>query len=128
MGAPIHDPVHKISARWIGGAQAASIFVRVTPGLDCVIHVTIGFPSELEHRLQVEVCGRSIEPRFSRDEAGRTLLVAFVPDDLTRLHEGRLWVRSHASMMLGNRSRDGFPGCAFRYRKRTKWRLGWNHW
>jgi len=92
-GPPIHDPVHKISARWIGGAQAASIFVRVTPGLDCVIHVTIGFPSELEHRLQVEVCGRSIEPRFSRDEAGRILLVAFVPDDLTRLHDGRLWVR-----------------------------------
>src|SRR5262249_53136642 len=53
-GPPIHDPVHKISARWIGGAQAASIFVRVTPGLDSVIHVTIGFPSELEHRLQVE--------------------------------------------------------------------------
>jgi uncharacterized membrane protein len=39
------------------------------------------------------VCGRRIEPRFSRDEAGRTLIVAFVPDDLTRLHDGRLWVR-----------------------------------
>src|SRR5262245_26350871 len=63
-GPPVHVPSQKISARWIGGAQAASIFVRVTPGLDCVIHVTIGFPSELEYRLQVEVCGRSIEPRF----------------------------------------------------------------
>ena len=39
------------------------------------------------------MCSRPIEPRFSRDEAGRTLVVAFVPDDLTRLHDGRLWVR-----------------------------------
>jgi hypothetical protein len=39
------------------------------------------------------VCGRPIEPRFSRNEAGRTLLIAFVPGDLTRLHDGRLWVR-----------------------------------
>ena len=92
-GPPVHDPGQKISARWIGGAQAASIFVRVTPGLDCVIYVTIAYPSELERRLEVEVCGRRIEPRFSRDEAGRTLVVAFVPDDLTRLHDGRLWVR-----------------------------------
>jgi MoaA/NifB/PqqE/SkfB family radical SAM enzyme len=92
-GPPVHDPGQKISARWIGGAQAASIFVRVTPGLDCVIYVTIAYPSELERRLQVEVCGRLIEPRFSRDEAGRVLLIAFVPDDLTRLHDGRLWVR-----------------------------------
>jgi hypothetical protein len=58
-----------------------------------VIYVTIAYPSELERRLQVEVCGRPIEPRFSRDETGRILLVAFVPDDLTRLYEGRLWVR-----------------------------------
>lgn len=73
--------------------MAASIFVRVTPGLDCVIYVTSAYPSEMERRLQVEVCGRRIEPRFSRDEAGRTVVVAFVPDDLTRLHDGRLWVR-----------------------------------
>jgi MoaA/NifB/PqqE/SkfB family radical SAM enzyme len=92
-GPPVHDPGQKISARWLGGAMAASIFVRVTPGLDCVIYVTSAYPSEMERRLQVEVCGRRIEPRFSRDEAGRTLIVAFVPDDLTRLHDGRLWVR-----------------------------------
>jgi hypothetical protein len=92
-GPPIHDPLHKMSARWIGGAQAASIFVRVEPGLDCIMCFTIAYPSELERRLQVQVCGRPIEPRFSRDEAGRTLLIAFVPDDLTRLYDGRLWVR-----------------------------------
>jgi wyosine [tRNA(Phe)-imidazoG37] synthetase (radical SAM superfamily) len=92
-GPPIHDPLHKMSARWIGGAQAASIFVRVEPGLDCIMCFTIAYPSELERRLQVQVCGRQIEPRFSRDEAGRTLLIAFVPDDLTRAHDGRLWVR-----------------------------------
>jgi hypothetical protein len=92
-GPPIHDPLHKTSARWIGGAQAASIFVCVEPGLDCIMWFTIAYPSELERRLQVQVCGRPIEPRFSRDEAGRTLLIAFVPDDLTRLYDGRLWVR-----------------------------------
>jgi hypothetical protein len=92
-GPPVHDPGQKISARWLGGAMAASIFVRVTPGLDCVIYVTSAYPSEMERRLQVEVCGRRLEPRFSRDEAGRTLIVAFVPNDLTRLHDGRLWVR-----------------------------------
>lgn len=92
-GPPAHNPGQKISARWLGGAMAASIFVRVTPGLDCVIYVTSAYPSEMERRLQVEVCGRRIEPRFSRDEAGRTVVVAFVPDDLTRLHDGRLWVR-----------------------------------
>jgi hypothetical protein len=92
-GPPAHNPGQKISARWLGGAMAASIFVRVTPGLDCVIYVTSAYPSEMERRLQVEVCARRIEPRFSRDEAGRTLVVAFVPEDLTRLHDGRLWVR-----------------------------------
>ena len=92
-GPPVHDPGQKISGRWLGGAQAASIFVRGTPGLDCAIYVTSAYPSELERRLQVEVCGRRIEPRFSRDEAGRTLVVAFVPGGLTRLHDGRLWVR-----------------------------------
>lgn len=92
-GPPVHDPGKKTSSRWLGGAMAASIFVRVTPGLDCVIYVTSAYPSEMERRLQVEVCGRRIEPRFSRDEAGRTVVVAFVPDDLTRLHDGRLWVR-----------------------------------
>jgi len=92
-GPPIQDPLHKKSARWISVAQAASIFVRVEPSHDCIICFTLAYPSELERRLQVQVRGRPIEPRFSRDEAGRTLLIAFVPDDLTRLYDGRLWVR-----------------------------------
>jgi MoaA/NifB/PqqE/SkfB family radical SAM enzyme len=92
-GAPIHDPLHNKSARWICCAQAASIFVRVEPGLDCILCFTLAYPSELERLLQVQVCGRPIEPRFSRDEAGRMLLIAFVPDDLTRRYDGRLWVR-----------------------------------
>jgi wyosine [tRNA(Phe)-imidazoG37] synthetase (radical SAM superfamily) len=92
-GPPIHDPLNKVSARWIGGAQAASIFVRVEPGLNCMICLTVAYPSELERRLRVQVCGRPIETWFSRDDAGRTVVIAFVPDDLTRTHDGRLWVR-----------------------------------
>jgi MoaA/NifB/PqqE/SkfB family radical SAM enzyme len=92
-GPPIHDPVNKMSARWIGGAQAASIFVRVQPGLDCMMCLTIAYPTELERRLQIQVCGRPIETWFSRDDAERAVVGAFVPDDLTRAHDGRLWVR-----------------------------------
>src|SRR6516164_1689945 len=92
-GPPIHDPVNKVSARWIGGAQAASIFVRVQPGLDCMMCLTIAYPTELERRLQVQVCGRPIETWFSRDEAGRAMIGAFVPADLMSTHDGRLWVR-----------------------------------
>jgi wyosine [tRNA(Phe)-imidazoG37] synthetase (radical SAM superfamily) len=92
-GPPIHDPVNKVSARWIGGAQAASIFVRLEPERDCMMFLTIAYPTELERRLRVQVCGRPIETWFSRDDAGRTVVGAFVPDDLTRAHDGRLWVR-----------------------------------
>jgi len=92
-GSPIHDPVNKVSARWIGGAQAASIFVRIQPGLDCMMCLTIAYPTELERRLRVQVCGRPIETWFSRDDAERAVVGAFVPDDLTRAHDGRLWVR-----------------------------------
>src|SRR5262245_33479850 len=92
-GAPIHDPVNKVSARWLGGAQAASIFVRVQPTLDCMMCLTIAYPTELERRLQVQVCGRPIETWFSRDDAERAVIGAFVPADLMRAHDGRLWVR-----------------------------------
>jgi hypothetical protein len=92
-GSPIHDPVNKVSARWIGGAQAASIFVRIQPGLDCMMCLTIAYPTELERRLRVQVCGRPIKTWFSRDDAERAVVGAFVPDDLTRAHDGRLWVR-----------------------------------
>src|SRR5262249_13280613 len=78
--------------RWIGGAQAASIFVRVQPGLACMMCLTIAYPTELERRLQVQVCGRPIETWVSRDEAGRAVIGGFVPDDLTRAHDARLWV------------------------------------
>jgi MoaA/NifB/PqqE/SkfB family radical SAM enzyme len=92
-GPPILDPLKKMSARWIGGAQAASIFVRVEPGLGCMMCLTIPYPSELETRLRIQVCGRPIETCLSRDDAGRTVVGGFVPGDLTRAHDGRLWVR-----------------------------------
>jgi len=55
--------------------------------------LTIAYPTELERRLQVQVCGRPIETWFSRDEAGRAMIGAFVPADLMSTHDGRLWVR-----------------------------------
>ena len=92
-GPPIHDPVNKWTARWIGGAQAASIFVRVEPGLSCMMCLTIAYPTELERQLRVEVCGRPIETWFCHDDDGRAVVGAFIAGDLTGAHDGRLWVR-----------------------------------
>jgi MoaA/NifB/PqqE/SkfB family radical SAM enzyme len=92
-GPPIHDPVNKWSARWIGGAQAASIFVRVEPGLSCMMCLTIAYPTELERQLRVEVCGRPIETWFCHDDDGRAVVGVFIAGDLTGAHDGRLWVR-----------------------------------
>jgi hypothetical protein len=55
--------------------------------------LTIAYPSELETRLRVQVCGRPIRTWLSHDEAGRTVVGGFVPGDLTLADDGRLWVR-----------------------------------
>jgi hypothetical protein len=87
----------------------ASIFVRVEPGLSCMMCLSIPYPSELGARLRVQVCGRPIETWLSRDEAGRTVVGGFVPDGLTQAHDGRLWVASLASMPMEDRPRECFP-------------------
>lgn len=79
--------MNKVSARSIGGAPAASILVRVEPGLSCIMCLTIAYPSELETQLRLQVYGRPIETWLSRDEAGRTVVGVFVPDNPTRAHD-----------------------------------------
>ncbi len=94
-GIPIHEYQNRLSARWIGAAQQASIFVRVQPGTACELSFTVHHvhPAELESQLGINVCGRALETRRSRDLVGRATLSATVPDDLTEACHGRLWVR-----------------------------------
>jgi len=93
-GIPIHAPQNKLSARCLGGAVAASIFVRAEPATT-ELRFTINqvHPLELQRQLQLTVNGRPIATRISRSRAGRSVLSGRVPDDLMQLHGGRLWVR-----------------------------------
>ncbi len=94
-GAPIYDHQNRISARWIGAAQQASIFIRVETGTTFEFSFTIHHihPAELQSRLGIIVCGRALETRTSRDVSGRTVLSATLPEDLTQAFDGRVWVR-----------------------------------
>lgn len=94
-GIPIHEYQNRVSARWIGPAQKASIFVRVQPGTACELGLTIHHihPAELQSPLGINVCGQSLAARASRNAAGRTVLGATVPKDCTEAFNGRLWVR-----------------------------------
>jgi hypothetical protein len=102
-GVPIHEHQNRLSARWIGAAQQASMFVRVQPGTSYELSFTIHHihPAELQSRLSISVCGRVLETRTSRDPAGRTVLSAAVPEDLAETFNGRLWVR------IGCSDKDG---------------------
>jgi MoaA/NifB/PqqE/SkfB family radical SAM enzyme len=94
-GPPIHEPQIRTSARCIGGANAASIFVRVKAGTKYEARFTINRaqPNDLERQLQLQVNGRLIETRVGHDSVGRNVVGALVPDDLIDAFGGRLWVR-----------------------------------
>lgn len=94
-GLPIHEHLNRLSARWISAGQQASIFVRVQPGTPSELRFTIHHvhPAELQAQLAVNICGRAVETRTSRDPVGRTVLSAAVPADVTETFDGRLWVR-----------------------------------
>ncbi len=91
-GVPIHEPQNRVSARWIGGGQAASIFVRLKPDRAHEICFTVhhAHPLELTTRLHLAVNGRAIETRISENQVGRSVLWGIVPVDLVKLHGGRL--------------------------------------
>lgn len=94
-GAPFQEPKKRISARSIGGAQAASVFVHIVPTLNSEVRFTVRQlnPPELQSEVQLEVCGRRIEVQCSVDEFGRTVLSGKLPDEVMRAYGGRLWVR-----------------------------------
>lgn len=94
-GVSIHEHQNRLSARWIGAAQQASIFVRVQPGTPYELGFTIHHvhPAELQSRLSINVCGRELQTRTSKDPIGRTVLSVAVPAELTETFNGRLWVR-----------------------------------
>jgi MoaA/NifB/PqqE/SkfB family radical SAM enzyme len=92
-GLPIHEPQNRVSARWLSGSYAGSVFVQVEAGVDYGIAVTLHHvhPHELAWRLELQVCDRPIETWLSQDD--EEVLRGIVPGQLTRLHEGRLWIR-----------------------------------
>jgi hypothetical protein len=94
-GAPIYELHNAIAARPLGAAKAASLFVRVSPTKGSEIRLTVHRRnSEPDGEdLQVEVCGRRLATQYSHDELGREVLVAPLPDDLLRAHDGRLLIR-----------------------------------
>jgi MoaA/NifB/PqqE/SkfB family radical SAM enzyme len=94
-GIPIYEPQNRISARWLGGTLAASVFVRIEPGLDYELRFTLhhASPVELAGRLGIIANGRALAVRHSRDETERAVVSAILPDDLARADGGRLWVQ-----------------------------------
>jgi MoaA/NifB/PqqE/SkfB family radical SAM enzyme len=94
-GLPIHEHQNRLSARWIGAAQQASVFLRVQPGTVCELGFTVHHvhPNELQSQLRVKACGRPLETRITRDAVGRTVLSAIASEDLTAAFDGRLWVQ-----------------------------------
>jgi MoaA/NifB/PqqE/SkfB family radical SAM enzyme len=93
-GPPIHEPQNRISARSLGGAKVASLFVRVTPGTKYELRFTIHQlqPIELEGLLQLHVNGQSIKTHVMADSIGRNVVSGFVPDGFVEAHDGRLWI------------------------------------
>jgi MoaA/NifB/PqqE/SkfB family radical SAM enzyme len=94
-GAPLFEPEKGVSARPIGDAQVASVFVHTVPTLNAEVRFTIRqlHLSKLQPQVQLEVCGCRIEVRYSTDELRRTVLGGTVPEEVMRSYGGRLWVR-----------------------------------
>ncbi|MGO8908848.1 MAG: radical SAM protein [Bradyrhizobium sp.] len=94
-GAPIHEPQNAVSARWIGGSQIASVFVRVSPGAQYRVLFTIHnvSPARLGKKLKLAVGESLIETTLSLDKTWRMVLVGIVPRRLVDAHGGRLWLR-----------------------------------
>jgi MoaA/NifB/PqqE/SkfB family radical SAM enzyme len=106
-GVPIHEHQNRTSARWIGGAQQASVFVRVQPGAACQLSFTVHHihPAELQSRLAIAVCGQMLETKTLPGPGGRAVLSATVPEDVTTAFNGRLCVRIGCSG--GGETSDG---------------------
>ena len=94
-GIPIHEPQNQVSARWIGGNQVASFFVRLQAGKDYELSFAIhhAYPSDLVSQLGADIDGRTAQSRLSPDSFGRMVFTIFVPRELTQTYDGRLHIR-----------------------------------
>jgi hypothetical protein len=90
-----NDAVSRVSARWMGGARVASVFVRVIPGYRYRLCVTAHHlrSGEMAEGLSLSVGEQSLQVQRSRHEDGITLVTADLPDEIIRNHGGRLWLR-----------------------------------
>jgi hypothetical protein len=93
-GAPILEAASRVSARLVGDAQRASIFVRVRPDLDYEIRLTVhqALPAGLEAEIKLMVGGKPIKTVRSSD-GGRIVLSGNLPTKVVRANGGRLWLQ-----------------------------------
>ena len=91
---PDNDPVAKVSARWMGGARTASVFVRVVPGYAYRLVVTAHHlrSPEMASGLNLKVCGLPFEVQRSLRDDGLAALTTEIPKELSMSHDGCLWV------------------------------------
>jgi MoaA/NifB/PqqE/SkfB family radical SAM enzyme len=93
-GPSIHEPHNRVSARWLGGSRAVSLFVRARARVRSEVRFTVHcFHPADAARLQLQINGHPVKATLTADEAGRSVLSGLIPYRLARAHEGRLWVR-----------------------------------
>src|SRR5262249_32124955 len=87
-----NDPVSRVSARWMGGAREASVFVRVVPDHTYRLRVIAHhLRPEMCSGLNLKVCGQPLDVQRSLRDSGLTLVTAEIPKKLSILHGGFLW-------------------------------------
>jgi MoaA/NifB/PqqE/SkfB family radical SAM enzyme len=89
-----NDPNLKLSARWMGGARAASVYTRVVPAFGYQLSLKahhIRSP-EMASGLGIKVCDRVLDVQRCINEEGVTVLTAIVPSSLAREFDGCLHI------------------------------------
>jgi hypothetical protein len=89
-----NDPAAKISARWMGGARTASVFMRVFPGHAYRLVVTAHHlrSHEMASGLNLRAFGLPLEVQRSISADGVAVLSADIPKELSESHHGCLWI------------------------------------
>ena len=78
-----NDPNLRVSARWMGGARAASVYIRVMPAFYYRLSVKAHHVQspEMASGLGIKVCGRSFDVQRSTTAEGVTILTAVIPSE-----------------------------------------------
>lgn len=89
-----NDPAARVSARWMGGARVASVFIRLAPGYTYELRVTAHHlrSPEMANGLQLAVCEQPLQVRRSFKDDGTTLVTAELPREIAETYGGRLWL------------------------------------